>query len=47
MLLTAQNALGQQLIFVPHAGNDGHVTWECVNGEKLKADALPPSCRKK
>ena len=47
MLLTAQNALGQQLVFVPHADGDGHVTWVCVNGEKLKPEMVPLSCRKK
>ena len=47
MLLTAQNALGQQLVFVPHADGDGHITWVCVNGEKLKPEMVPPSCRKK
>jgi Zn-dependent protease with chaperone function len=47
MVLTAQNPRGQQLVFVPHAGDDGRIEWTCVNGEKLRPDMLPMSCRKK
>ena len=47
MLLTAENSFGQQLVFVPHADGAGHITWVCVNGEKLKPEMVPPSCRKK
>jgi hypothetical protein len=34
-----------ELIFVPQANPDGHVSWVCTNGEGLKATDLPPSCR--
>ena len=46
MLLTVHTAHGD-LIFVPSAGADGHVTWSCTNGERLKPTQLPASCRKK
>jgi len=46
MLLTVHTARGD-LIFVPSASANGHVTWTCTNGERLRPAQLPPSCRKK
>jgi Zn-dependent protease with chaperone function len=46
MLLTVRTPHGE-LIFVPRASAEGHVLWSCTNGEGLKPDALPMSCRKK
>jgi Zn-dependent protease with chaperone function/type II secretory pathway pseudopilin PulG len=46
MILAAETPHGQ-LLFVPQAGSDGHVTWVCVNGERLKPDMVPASCRTK
>ncbi len=33
-----------QLIFVPTVNDEGKITWQCVNGEGLKADQLPSEC---
>lgn len=46
MLLTVKTAKGE-LIFVPRANSDGHVTWTCTNGEGLKPTQIPTSCRNK
>jgi Zn-dependent protease with chaperone function/Tfp pilus assembly protein PilE len=46
MLLTVHTARGD-LVFVPSANADGHVTWICTNGERLKPTQVPPSCRKR
>ena len=43
MLLTVTTPHGE-LIFVPRAV-EGHVLWNCTNGERIKPAQLPPSCR--
>ena len=32
------------LVFVPRADAQGHVIWDCTNGEGLKPTQLPPTC---
>lgn len=44
MVLTIDTAQGV-LIFSPNVEEDGHVTWVCTNGEGLKPNQLPSSCR--
>jgi Zn-dependent protease with chaperone function/type II secretory pathway pseudopilin PulG len=44
MVLTLSTAHGE-LIFVPKADANGHVTWGCTNGEGLKPTQLPPQCQ--
>jgi Tfp pilus assembly protein PilE len=46
MRLTVHTRVGD-LVFVPRADAQGHVVWDCTNGEKLKPEALPMSCRRK
>jgi type II secretory pathway pseudopilin PulG len=44
MRLSAHTRMGE-LIFVPQANPDGHVSWVCTNGEGLKPTDLPVSCK--
>lgn len=43
MVLTVSTVKGA-LVFVPRADAQGHVIWDCTNGEGLKPTQLPPSC---
>jgi Zn-dependent protease with chaperone function len=46
MLLTIHTARGD-LVFVPRTDTAGHVLWSCTNGQGLKAESVPLSCRNK
>jgi Zn-dependent protease with chaperone function len=45
MLLKIRTRSGE-LVFVPRTDAQGNVVWNCTNGEGLKSEALPMSCRK-
>ena len=32
------------LLFNPAENDQGKITWDCVNGEGLAVESLPPSC---
>src|SRR5215469_8038292 len=44
MLLTVKTKHGE-LVFVPATDAQGRIHWTCTNGEGLKANQLPPTCR--
>ena len=44
MELTVSNKLGA-LIFTPSLDDQGHISWNCTNGEGLTPMQLPPSCK--
>jgi Zn-dependent protease with chaperone function/type II secretory pathway pseudopilin PulG len=44
MALTVTTPQGE-LIFTPSIGIDGRVIWVCTNGDGLRPEQLPPSCR--
>lgn len=44
MVLTVVTPQGE-LVFTPSAQADGHVRWDCENGEGLRPNQVPPSCR--
>lgn len=44
MVLVVNTAQGE-LVFIPGADDQGHVVWNCTNGEGLKKEQLPASCR--
>jgi Zn-dependent protease with chaperone function/type II secretory pathway pseudopilin PulG len=43
MVLTVGTKQGE-LIFTPKVDAEGRISWECINGEGIKATQLPPSC---
>jgi Zn-dependent protease with chaperone function/type II secretory pathway pseudopilin PulG len=43
MVLTVGTKQGE-LIFTPKVDAEGRISWECTNGEGIKATQLPPSC---
>lgn len=45
MALTVKTPQGE-LVFTPSADAEGRVIWSCSNGEGIKPNQLPPSCRK-
>lgn len=43
MVLTVVTKRGE-LVFTPAIDGDGHIVWDCMNGEGIKATQLPSGC---